>query len=45
MLDSILEFLATTGVAKLFGSGDFVMIAQYLTMYVIIGALLYLAIV
>ncbi len=45
MLDSVLNFLQTTGVAKLFGSGDWVKIAQYLIMYVIIGLLLYLAIV
>ena len=45
MGESILNFLETTGVYKLFGSGDATKIIQYLAMYVIIGALLYLAIV
>ena len=45
MGESILNFLKTTGVYKLFGSGDATKIIQYLAMYVIIGALLYLAIV
>ena len=45
MLESILNFLKTTGVYKLFGSGDTTKIIQYLAMYVIIGLLLYLAIV
>ena len=45
MLEAILEFLKTTGVYKLFGDGDTVKIIQYLAMYVIIGLLLYLAIV
>ena len=44
-MQSILNFLETTGIAQLFGSGDVVKILQYLAMYVIIGALLYLAIV
>ena len=43
--ESIKAFLETTGVFKLFGDGDIVKILQYLTMYVIIGALFYLAIV
>ena len=45
MGESILNFLKTTGIYKLFGSGDTTKIIQYLAMYVIIGALLYLAIV
>ena len=45
MLDAIINFLKTTGIYKLFGSGDTVKIVQYLAMYVIIGLLLYLAIV
>ena len=45
MLDAIKSFLGTTGIAQLFGSGDWVKILQYLAMYVIIGALFYLAIV
>ncbi|MBR7117279.1 MAG: sodium ion-translocating decarboxylase subunit beta [Clostridia bacterium] len=45
LLDSVLSFLKTTGVYQLFAGGDWVKIAQYLIMYVIIGALLYLAIV
>jgi len=43
--ESLKAFFETTGVFKLFGDGDIVKILQYLTMYVIIGALLYLAIV
>ncbi len=43
--ESIKAFLETTGVFKLFGDGDIVKILQYLAMYIIIGALLYLAIV
>ncbi len=42
MLDSIVDFLKTTGIAKLFGESGW---WQYLVMYVIIGALFYLAIV
>ncbi len=45
MLEAIQSFLGTTGVAQLFGSGDWVKILQYLAMYVIIGFLFYLAIV
>ena len=45
MSEKILAFLETTGIYKLFGSGDAVKILQYLAMYVIIGMLLYLAIV
>ncbi len=42
MLDAIKDFLGTTGVAKLFSDSSW---WQYLVMYVIIGALFYLAIV
>ena len=42
MLDDILQFLSTTGVAKLFSQPNW---WQYLAMYVIIGILFYLAIV
>ena len=42
MLDSIKTFLGTTGVAQLFEQSNW---WQYLVMYVIIGALFYLAIV
>ena len=42
MLEAIKNFLATTGVAKLFAESNW---WQYLIMYVIIGALFYLAIV
>ena len=42
MLDAIKNFLGTTGVAKLFAEPNW---WQYLVMYVIIGALFYLAIV
>ncbi len=42
MLESIEKFLATTGVAKLFGENGW---WQYIVMYVIIGALFYFAIV
>ncbi len=42
MLDAIKNFLGTTGVAKLFAEPNW---WQYLIMYVIIGALFYLAIV
>ena len=42
MLEAIKNFLATTGVAKLFAESNW---WQYLVMYVIIGALFYLAIV
>ena len=42
MLDAIKTFLATTGIAQLFGEDNW---WQYLVMYVIIGALFYLAIV
>ncbi len=45
MLETIKNFLSTTGVAKLFGSGDTVAIVQTLIMYCIIGVLVYLAIV
>jgi len=42
MLDAINDFLGTTGIAKLFGENNW---WQYIVMYVIIGALFYLAIV
>lgn len=42
MLDNILNFLKSTGIAKLMGESNW---WQYLIMYVIIGALFYLAIV
>ena len=42
MLESIKTFLGTTGIAKLFGDSNW---WQYLVMYVIVGALFYLAIV
>ena len=42
MLEAIKNFLATTGVVKLFAESNW---WQYLVMYVIIGALFYLAIV
>ena len=42
MSDSILNFLEKTGIAKLFAESNW---WQYLVMYVIVGALMYLAIV
>ena len=45
MLETIKNFLSTTGIARLFGSGDTVAIVQTLIMYCIIGGLIYLAIV
>ena len=42
MLDTITNFLGTTGIAKLFGQSNW---WQYLVMYVIVGVLFYLAIV
>ncbi len=42
MSDSILNFLEKTGIAKLFSESNW---WQYLVMYVIVGALMYLAIV
>ena len=42
MLDAVKNFLESTGVAKLFAESNW---WQYLVMYVIIGALFYLAIV
>ena len=42
MLDTITNFLGTTGIAKLFGESNW---WQYLVMYVIVGALFYLAVV
>ncbi len=42
MLDAITNFLGTTGIAKLFAESNW---WQYLVMYVIVGALFYLAIV
>jgi oxaloacetate decarboxylase beta subunit len=42
MLDTITNFLGTTGIAKLFGESNW---WQYLVMYVIVGVLFYLAIV
>ena len=44
-MDSIVNFLKTTGIAQLFASGDTVKIVQYIAMYVIIGILFYLALV
>ena len=44
MLDSILNFINTTGIAQLI-NGDRTLLIQTLIMYVIIGALFYLAIV
>ena len=45
MLETIQNFLGTTGIAKLFGSGDVTAIAKTLIMWCIIGVLVYLAIV
>ncbi len=45
MGESILNFLKSTGIYKLFASGNTTEICQYLVMYVIIGVLFYLAIV
>ncbi len=45
MLDSIMNFIESTGLYQLFASGDGVRILQYIGMYVIIGVLFYLAIV
>ena len=42
MVDAIKNFLGTTGIAKLFGEDNW---WQYIVMYVIIGALFYLAMV
>ena len=42
MLDTITNFLGTTGIVQLFGQSNW---WQYLVMYVIVGALFYLAIV
>ena len=42
MLDAIKDFLGTTGIAKLFGESNW---WQYIVMYVIVGALFYLAVV
>ena len=42
-MDSIINFLKTTGIAQLFEGGDAVKIVQYIAMYVIIGALFYFA--
>ena len=42
MFDAIKSFLGTTGIAKLFGEDNW---WQYIVMYVIIGALFYLAVV
>ena len=42
MLDAVKNFLGTTGISKLFGESNW---WQYLVMYIIIGALFYLAIV
>ena len=44
-MDSIINFLKTTGIAQLLEGGDTVKIVQYIAMYVIIGILFYLAIV
>ncbi|MBE6609980.1 MAG: sodium ion-translocating decarboxylase subunit beta [Ruminococcaceae bacterium] len=44
-MDSIINFLKTTGIAQLFEGGDTVRIVQYIAMYVIIGILFYLALV
>jgi len=45
MLNSIISFLESTGVYKLFAEHEPADIAKYLAMYVIIGVLFYLAIV
>ena len=45
MLDSILNFLDSTGVAKLFSSGDWLDVLKTLIMFLIAGILVYLAIV
>ena len=45
MVDAIVTFLKSTGIFKLFESQDPVKVLQYIGMYVIIGALFYLAIV
>ena len=45
MLDTINNFLATTGIAKMFSAESTTAWWQYLIMYVIIGVLFYLAIV
>ena len=45
MGEAIINFLKSTGVYKLFTMGDALTIGKYLVMYVIIGALFYLAIV
>ena len=42
MLDAIKNFLGTTGIAKMFSESNW---WQYIVMYVIVGALFYLAIV
>ena len=45
MLDSIMNFLGSTGIAKLFESGDWLEILKTLVMLVLSGVLVYLAIV
>ena len=45
MLDSIMNFLGSTGIAKLFESGDWLDILKTLVMLVLSGVLVYLAIV
>ena len=45
MLDAIINFLGTTGIAKMFSADSGSRWWQYLAMYVIIGALFYLAVV
>lgn len=45
MLDSILNFLDSTGVVKLFSSGDWLDVLKTLIMFLIAGILVYLAIV
>ena len=45
MLDAITNFLGTTGIAKMFSSSSDLAWLKYLVMYVIIGALFYLAVV
>ena len=45
MLDSIMNFLGSTGIAKLFESGDWLDIVKTLIMLILSGVLVYLAIV
>ena len=45
MLDSIMNFLGSTGIAKLFESGDWIDIGKTLIMLILAGVLVYFAIV